>query len=107
MSGLVVVVGGCLRMSDADDYESLPESTPLSVSVLAGATAGVAEHCVMFPVDSVKVSSNHCRDKLNYLTIGNIFVHNIIFFTLRGLIPSGKMHRMHTVPLFRRCSNLS
>lgn len=42
-------------MSDADDYESLPDSTPLTVSVLAGATAGVAEHCVMFPVDSVKV----------------------------------------------------
>ncbi len=40
---------------DPDDYESLPESTPLSVSVLAGATAGVAEHCVMYPVDSVKV----------------------------------------------------
>ena len=42
-------------MCDADDYESLPESTPLSITVVAGATAGVAEHCVMFPVDSVKV----------------------------------------------------
>ena len=43
-------------MADADVYESLPESTPLSVTCLAGATAGIAEHCVMFPVDSVKVS---------------------------------------------------
>ena len=42
-------------MADADVYESLPESTPLSVTCLAGATAGIAEHCVMFPVDSVKV----------------------------------------------------
>ncbi len=42
-------------MSEADEYESLPESTPASVSVLAGATAGVAEHCLMFPIDSIKV----------------------------------------------------
>ena len=41
-------------MSDPDLYESLPDSTPLSVSMMAGATAGVAEHCVMFPVDTVK-----------------------------------------------------
>ncbi|TRY76912.1 hypothetical protein TCAL_02668 [Tigriopus californicus] len=41
-------------MADPDDYESLPASTPLSITCLAGATAGIAEHCVMFPVDSVK-----------------------------------------------------
>ena len=46
-------------MADADDYESLPESTPLSITVVAGATAGMAEHCVMFPVDSVKVRKEH------------------------------------------------
>jgi len=37
-----------------DDYESLPPSTPLYVSCCAGALAGVAEHCAMYPVDSVK-----------------------------------------------------
>ena len=40
---------------DMDDYESLPPSTPLLVSCTAGALAGVAEHCAMYPVDSVKV----------------------------------------------------
>ena len=45
-------------MSDPDLYESLPDSTPLSVSMMAGATAGVAEHCVMYPLDSVKVSDS-------------------------------------------------
>ena len=40
---------------DMDDYESLPPSTPLYVSCCAGALAGVAEHCAMYPVDSVKV----------------------------------------------------
>jgi len=39
---------------DMDEYESLPPSTPLYVSCCAGALAGVAEHCAMYPVDSVK-----------------------------------------------------
>jgi len=41
-------------MADPDEYESLPESTPLGVVAVAGAVAGVAEHCAMYPVDSVK-----------------------------------------------------
>lgn len=43
-------------MCDADAYESLGDDVPLRVTVAAGAAAGVAEHCVMYPVDSVKVS---------------------------------------------------
>ena len=42
-------------MVDADDYEALPDSTPFHIVAAAGAAAGVAEHCVMYPVDSVKV----------------------------------------------------
>ena len=42
-------------MVDADDYESLPESAPFWIVASAGAAAGVAEHCTMYPVDSVKV----------------------------------------------------
>ena len=42
-------------MAEADDYESLPASAPFKYVALAGAAAGVAEHCAMFPVDSVKV----------------------------------------------------
>ena len=44
---------------DMDEYESLPPSTPLYVSCCAGALAGVAEHCAMYPVDSVKVFFCH------------------------------------------------
>ncbi|RWS23629.1 mitoferrin-2-like protein, partial [Leptotrombidium deliense] len=36
------------------DYESLPSSYSLSAHMLSGALAGICEHCVMFPVDSVK-----------------------------------------------------
>lgn len=36
------------------DYEALPLTHKLWVHLTAGAIAGAGEHCVMFPVDSVK-----------------------------------------------------
>ena len=53
-------------MVDAEDYEALPESTPFHIVAAAGAAAGVAEHCVMYPVDSVKVC---CFQKLKIYTL--------------------------------------
>jgi len=41
-------------MAEEEDYEGLPESSPLAAHMLSGAMAGVAEHCVMYPVDSIK-----------------------------------------------------
>lgn len=41
-------------MSGEDDYESLPDGASLGVVLCAGAAAGIAEHCIMFPVDCVK-----------------------------------------------------
>lgn len=41
------------------DYESLPAHASLSTHMTAGAVAGVLEHTVMYPVDSVKVSQHH------------------------------------------------
>lgn len=38
-----------------DDYETLPTNNVLT-HMTAGAIAGVMEHCVMYPLDSVKVS---------------------------------------------------
>lgn len=38
-----------------DDYESLPETTKLSINLFAGACAGIMEHIVMYPVDTIKV----------------------------------------------------
>lgn len=35
-------------------YESLPEHVPASIHMMAGAGAGIAEHCLMYPVDVVK-----------------------------------------------------
>lgn len=36
------------------EYESLP-TNKLSVHMLAGGAAGIAEHCIVYPVDCVKV----------------------------------------------------
>ncbi|XP_014673815.1 PREDICTED: mitoferrin-1-like [Priapulus caudatus] len=38
---------------DVDEYESLP-TDKVSTYLMAGAMAGIGEHCVMYPVDSVK-----------------------------------------------------
>ena len=39
------------------DYEALPENSSLTSNLIAGALAGIGEHTVMYPVDSVKVCS--------------------------------------------------
>ncbi|CAL1577996.1 unnamed protein product [Knipowitschia caucasica] len=36
------------------DYEGLPQSASTRTHMLAGAVAGIMEHCLMFPVDCVK-----------------------------------------------------
>lgn len=41
-------------MSGEEVYESLPDGASVSVTLGAGAMAGIMEHCVMFPVDCVK-----------------------------------------------------
>lgn len=50
------------------DYESLPESTPLSSQLLAGAFAGIMEHSIMFPIDAIKtrMQSNLSLNKQAY-----------------------------------------
>uniref|UniRef100_A0A672K6Q8 Uncharacterized protein n=1 Tax=Sinocyclocheilus grahami TaxID=75366 RepID=A0A672K6Q8_SINGR len=39
------------------DYEGLPQGASTSTHMLAGAVAGIMEHCLMFPVDCVKVNN--------------------------------------------------
>jgi solute carrier family 25 iron transporter 28/37 len=38
----------------ADEYESLPENVPASIHMVAGALAGITEHTVTYPIDSIK-----------------------------------------------------
>lgn len=41
-----------------EDYETLP-TTDVSTHMMAGAIAGLMEHCVMYPLDSVKVNQEY------------------------------------------------
>lgn len=38
------------------EYECLPQGASTSTHMLAGAVAGIMEHCLMFPIDCVKVA---------------------------------------------------
>lgn len=48
-----------------DEYENLPTER-MSVHLIAGGMAGMMEHCVMYPVDCVKVSKNTFQNALKY-----------------------------------------
>jgi len=41
-------------MAEEVDYEALPPNAGTMVNMLAGALAGISEHAVMYPVDSIK-----------------------------------------------------
>lgn len=51
-------------MSEEYDYESLGSNSSMAQNALAGAFAGAAEHCAMYPVDSIKVSKMQHHDAL-------------------------------------------
>ena len=42
-------------MAEEVEYEGL-QNASLGINMLAGALAGISEHVVMYPVDSIKVS---------------------------------------------------
>lgn len=48
-----------------DDYESLP-TTSVGINMTAGALAGILEHIVMYPLDSVKVSTTTTTTNVLY-----------------------------------------
>jgi solute carrier family 25 iron transporter 28/37 len=52
-------------MSEDYDYESLGHNATLAQDAMAGALAGIAEHCAMYPVDSIKVQLHHTYFTIN------------------------------------------
>ena len=55
----VPFTGGASESIEQDtepDYEGLPQGASTSTHMLAGAVAGIMEHCLMFPIDCVKVT---------------------------------------------------
>lgn len=51
-----------LTIMDYDEYETLPTNN-FRDHMSAGAVAGIMEHCLMYPFDSVKVTRNF-REKI-------------------------------------------
>lgn len=91
-------------MADPDEYESLPASTPFSVVATAGAVAGVAEHCVMYPVDLVKTRMQSlCCEKQHrvgiYRMLSTMIKEEGKFRPLRGvnamMAGAGPAHAMY------------
>ncbi|KAI9199810.1 putative mitochondrial carrier protein [Polychytrium aggregatum] len=54
------------------DYESLPTSS-VAVHMMAGALAGITEHSVMFPFDSIKTRMQILNSKAIYSSISHAF----------------------------------
>ncbi|CAB4488809.1 uncharacterized protein OCT59_026367 [Rhizophagus irregularis] len=57
------------------DYETLPENSPLTANLIAGALAGIGEHAIMYPVDSVKTRMQilNPTPQAVYTGVGNAF----------------------------------
>ncbi|KAH7918717.1 mitochondrial carrier [Leucogyrophana mollusca] len=62
-------------MADEVDYEALPSNAGLAVNMAAGALAGITEHAVMFPIDSIKTRMQvfATSPAAVYTGIGNAF----------------------------------
>lgn len=61
---------------NTDDYETLPTDN-VGTHMIAGAIAGVMEHCVMYPLDSVKVSKK--TNLIHNMKIPAIYFHFMYF----------------------------
>ena len=55
ISIFLLLVFRIVTMEGEAEYEALSGSNTLTAHMVAGAAAGIMEHCVMYPIDSVKV----------------------------------------------------
>lgn len=59
-----------------DEYEQLP-TTSVATNMTAGAIAGIMEHCVMYPLDSVKTRMQ---------SLAHMHAHDTIVSTMRDMV---------------------
>lgn len=97
-----------------DDFEELKEGESVVVHLIAGATAGVAEHCGMFPVDTVKTSLQAFRptggSETSAIRTAQIMINRHGFLGLfRGITAvaagAAPAHAMHFAT-YEFCKNL-
>uniref|UniRef100_A0A8C0LR35 Uncharacterized protein n=1 Tax=Canis lupus dingo TaxID=286419 RepID=A0A8C0LR35_CANLU len=53
--GAVLGQGGAPGVGAAGPVEAMPAGATVTTHMVAGAVAGILEHCVMYPIDCVKV----------------------------------------------------
>jgi len=92
-------------MACNDEYESLPESMHPAIHMVAGALAGIGEHCVMYPVDVVKTRMQcinpdpHAKYKGITHAMKEMIKHEGIFRPVRGMhivaIAAGPAHALY------------
>ncbi|KAH7914822.1 mitochondrial carrier domain-containing protein [Hygrophoropsis aurantiaca] len=92
-------------MADEVDYEALPSNAGLAVNMAAGALAGITEHAVMFPIDSIKTRMQvfATSPAAVYTGIGNAFTRISSTEGMRALwrgvssviIGAGPAHAVH------------
>ncbi|KAM7290388.1 putative carrier protein MRS3/4 [Ixodes scapularis] len=89
---------------ELDDYESLPTGSAVT-HMAAGAAAGIMEHCVMYPLDSVKTRMQSLRPSpgARYRSIADAFYkmvrHEGVMRPVRGMsavvIGAGPAHALY------------
>ncbi|KAG7444277.1 mitochondrial carrier [Guyanagaster necrorhizus] len=92
-------------MAEEVDYESLPPNAGLAVNMLAGALAGISEHAVMYPIDSIKTRMQVFATSpvAVYTGVGNAFTRISSTEGLRALwrgvwsvvLGAGPAHAVH------------
>lgn len=65
------------------DYEGLPQGASTSTHMLAGAVAGIMEHCLMFPIDCVKVKCGLCLAMFRH-SLGALFLRAFSWWLTRS-----------------------
>jgi len=66
------------ELDEYDEYESLPNTATATTHMIAGSLAGILEHCVMYPVDSVKTRlQSLVTDPTTKRSIGSVMMNMI------------------------------
>ena len=94
-----------VEVNEEIDYEALPANAGLAVNMMAGALAGISEHAVMFPVDSIKTRMQVFATSpvAVYTGVGNAFTRISATEGLRALwrgvssvvLGAGPAHAIH------------
>ncbi|KAG8141312.1 hypothetical protein E2320_006945 [Naja naja] len=83
-----------------EDYECLPTNASLYTHMTAGAVAGILEHTVMYPVDSVKVGrgTSGLRGESSCVNFNAGFTnsfHRVLEVAVRVLSKGNSLHISH------------